>query len=546
MKESKNRISKESHSVLVLLLCCLLTSLAYRDSNLLCHCKNNQCYPTGACLPNVTCDDGYFGENCLYENVAKISTTNASYLVDSNVETCSPFMEKKSFAHFRMARPMTFTFMRLAVKGTNHIQDPFSKVALVFEEKEGGKEECSLLRLWTQSTREVDLFCPDVTKFDGVTLQWHLLEVCEVYISLGRNVAIGEQVHGSSFRSRQTTSTKGVDGDLGSCYKTAAIDPEPMLAILFSAPKVIGTVRLHSSCEDTVLPFGDKVNVNVSEVTPPPEPLMLMISAFDADEEEVAVVQGVQLTCEPQDVYIPALVSVSSVVIELDQPPNGNGSGFILCEVEIFGDCPIGKAGLLCKENCPRNCQRQCSVIKHNCQRCVKGFFGAQCETRVPLCGKFKYGDRCQKDCGNCARDGSCSAMTRKCTFGCLERYYGETCEKYCGNCKEAPNCSMRLEPCPQGCIAPFTGLYCNETCGGCAGKGGCHQFTQKCAEGCLSVFEGTRCNLQLSPSAVIEDVEMDDSFVYIAMVTLSVVILVLYTLLTNIQAIASVLNLGD
>lgn len=156
---------------------------------------------------------------------------------------------------------------------------------------------------------------------------------------------------------------------------------------------------------------------------------------------------------------------------------NGGVSPILeICEVEIFG-CPRKKYG----EGCVL-----CDMCRNDCDitgRC--DIFGCLHDGYMPPfctdCRHGKYGQNCNKTCGHCFGNTTCSSDYGRCPYNRENRL----CE---------PGWKHRSK-CDEECDNGTFGMYCHGICKGhCAGELPCNKSNGLCTDGCAHGWEGAEC----------------------------------------------------
>lgn len=222
------------------------------------------------------------------------------------------------------------------------------------------------------------------------------------------------------------------------------------------------------------------------------------------------------------------------------------------------GNCPIGKKGIDCSEDCPsKTCLfNQCERYNGICKGCATGVWGDLCDTQCPNC---KTGTECEQNTGYCIQgckdghygnscnktcDSLCSSCERqsgaciKCAAGRWGQLCGNVCSSNCqsqnitsqniiycekvtgnclsnackpgfwredclllcnNNCKPDRNgnlvCAFQDGHCTNGCKDAFYGSTCSQNCSErCKGRI-CKDSANKCTDGCANGYYGTTCD---------------------------------------------------
>ncbi|XP_062577808.1 receptor-type tyrosine-protein phosphatase epsilon-like [Saccostrea cucullata] len=151
--------------------------------------------------------------------------------------------------------------------------------------------------------------------------------------------------------------------------------------------------------------------------------------------------------------------------------PDDFGQIFLeICEVQILG-CELNHYGENCTE-CSFGCGN-CDIIS-GCTYCLPGHLEPpDCD-----CPFGKYGLGCTQNCsGNCANNENCDIQIGECRNGCLPGYLGNACDQSCmpgfygnmctencsRNCLDDDPCNHRDGSCDRGCAPGWRGLRCNQ-----------------------------------------------------------------------------------
>ncbi|XP_060558071.1 multiple epidermal growth factor-like domains protein 10 [Ruditapes philippinarum] len=160
--------------------------------------------------------------------------------------------------------------------------------------------------------------------------------------------------------------------------------------------------------------------------------------------------------------------------------------------------CLSGLYGPYCDLKCTENC-KEC-LSDTNCTKCESDFYGDTCANACPAgCDKtcsFSTGQHCKLT----EKYRVCEKDTGRCLHGCnLVTKFGDFCEKQCGNTCTNKSCDLKTGECLEGCEMIFYGLFCNNSCStSClshTGKRSCDAINGHCLFGCKDGFYGKRCD---------------------------------------------------
>ncbi|XP_070546855.1 multiple epidermal growth factor-like domains protein 10 [Ptychodera flava] len=134
-------------------------------------------------------------------------------------------------------------------------------------------------------------------------------------------------------------------------------------------------------------------------------------------------------------------------------------------------ECPVGRYGFSCKNNCECENGGTCNTVDGSCH-CTAQYFGNSCQ----------YPCNCQNG-ATCTQDGTCL---------CADGFYGKLCQRNC-SCPETNKCDGKTGQC--FCHKGFYGdlcLPCN-----CSKNEQCDPFNGLCS--CTPGFYGGKCDKECS-----------------------------------------------
>ncbi|XP_055884954.1 multiple epidermal growth factor-like domains protein 6 isoform X3 [Biomphalaria glabrata] len=522
-----------------------LCPFGYFGTNCLfrCHCENlgepKACLMSGECFKGDTCEKYYFGNLCQYRSISHEVNDEIFYANDWNIHTCNkrPPEEPLVFRFKSIGRP--FHYVRIQFDNINALQDVFrlkdvlekSTLELLLQ-SQYQYTVCSDLQFWIVSSDILELYCPaqryryvDALKLSGKMLA----QVCEVYISGGRDIAALSAI---SYYS----GNKEIDirDDLSS-----SIDPETKLLCTSAkstrsslirrytfkfTPVGFSLVIRHNKGKNRLNNFGVVVNNDRQALKP----------LQDDDENSTILFRHVH-HLEHIDVL---LSNAERREVALS-----------MCGVEVYGDCEKKRYGLGCLKSC-HDCEkiknkcdlkgscytlssslqdvriytRVCaSCAKSKCEGgscsagCIPGSRGENCLEECGRCGgnlgcdqhsgkcieeecEIGFaGPRCTLPCGMCS-DKRCEGLNRTCTSKqCVAGFKGRSCTQTCFHCGGRGECNIETGACFDKCNAGYRGDVCLLACTNCAGRGACDQKTGQCEEGCNYGFTGLTCSEKCS-----------------------------------------------
>ncbi|KAH9492062.1 hypothetical protein Btru_026711 [Bulinus truncatus] len=208
-----------------------------------CNCKDTKCRQDGEC-GDTTCRLGWFGNKCQYLNLLTESTTDPSksklrWLLDDIDNTCNDGNTKTLAIELKRENP--FTWLRLVLNDTANL----SKMNISFAVSNKTTVPCMNQRIYLRN-KTADVQCEQNFLFRYISITGDVvLNLCSLYVSGGRNVALMENTTQSSTYNAGgtpldlTQSSNAVDGKTdgvilsGSCTHSKN-EPAPHWNITFS------------------------------------------------------------------------------------------------------------------------------------------------------------------------------------------------------------------------------------------------------------------------------------------------------------------------
>ncbi|CAG5127331.1 unnamed protein product, partial [Candidula unifasciata] len=178
-----------------------------------CHCFNNTCNArgqsaNGECTAASYCDKGWFGPSCQYVDLVTTNTTESTpdWIYDFPDTRCNLGLETVTVS---LNDTFYFTWLRLHINSSGFSQD--FKLQLMFAN--GSSVECGNMYTSKINDTILDIHCQPGAFFQQINITGAGVKyLCSVYISGGRNVALGQETAQIS-NYKNTDSTYAVDGD---------------------------------------------------------------------------------------------------------------------------------------------------------------------------------------------------------------------------------------------------------------------------------------------------------------------------------------------
>ncbi|CAL1546984.1 unnamed protein product [Lymnaea stagnalis] len=509
-----------------------------------CHCEENNCDFDGRCTPNAKCSNGWFGESCQYRDLATIQNTRirtdthqeTGWLVDRDDTTCNT---NQNLQHISITWNETYKFTWLKINFDKNTTLLASLAAtLTFQTSQSSSVPCTLKQQSLISQNSMIIKCRLTQEVNEVMIAGNILRsICSLYISGGRNVALKQPTNQSSTYTNYN-SDKAVDGItndswLGnSCTHTDQRSGIPTWTLTFVNPMIVNTFLIYNRNEKCCVYRLQGFELKTFDGGDGP------VHMFTDNEKSPRKIYNVPVPYDEVD------KPIKSVVIRSNESSNI----LTLCEVEAYGECPDGKWGLECRDDCPMSCaslcnqdtglchfcygytnppycstecspgtygmncthdcsngcsKTHCNRFNGECESCEPGYQGKMCNTD---CNPGTYGLNCARYCPETCSTSTCNHVNGQC-YGCKPGYQGRMCEQDCPRDRHGENCT---ESCPTNCDA--TG--CNAVTGECiVCKHGF--FGNLCDQNCQKGHYGVNCSLQCFNNCTDEECPFTNTYCY-------------------------------
>ncbi|KAL4234582.1 hypothetical protein ACF0H5_006223 [Mactra antiquata] len=540
---------QQRHSLLcfIFLHCVFLSLIQYSDADCsittsgvhtfgsackyMCHCKNGESCnkTTGQCTSG--CAEYWFGPGCQYRDLAEkefprhasnLENTTHQYSDkgnDGNTSTCSYTKEaslstKIPWWRVVLRNEVTITDIYILTTQDGLKYFPGFEVTvekIPYDDKESHVKPSDTSVCYKHgntvpdsTTIHVTCTTPLIGNQVRITLskKESQLIVCDFRINQGRNIAFRQSVTSSAILSNHKTyyqASLAVDGLVsyahwGECFVTGGLSNK-WLQVEFDQLMDVyyfSITKLHNRDE----------YINNSKIYDTTRGKKML---FDSGSDNSPVTRG----------YLNENVQTLSIEKE-------TGNHMAICELELYGDCPLHQCGYDCSKVC--HCKTLTSLEDK-----ISGICSSGCEGRWTgddgkcdrgNCARNKWGTSCQNNCGACRRE-PCDFESGKCKGGCQDGYYNtddcntecddgsygyscrNTCSKTCknscnkinGNCIDGCKPGYFGDKCEQECSAGKFGQDCRDTCSeNCYPP--CHHINGNCTS-CYAGWKGNNCNTE-------------------------------------------------
>ncbi|KAH9494949.1 hypothetical protein Btru_020875 [Bulinus truncatus] len=354
------------------------------DCDKLCRCQG-VCLPNGYCQSNKTCETGYFGTQCQYtDTVLQASVSH---------EGMKMRVQPKCSQVFQVTSSMTITwniieyqerFDWVTVEAASRAD--LRNLTLTFQESSNNNNTnqcytgpCSNKREIYVDNNTVMIVCDVTQPVCRIQISFRdgrSRRLCAIYVSGGRNLALGQATEMSSTVGRRLNAVNG-QVEQADCVRTDENDLRPNWTISFKFPVFITKIVIHFGIQVSSCIITDE---NMEEV-------FNLLYLNDKREQLSSFFKKVQTKVT---IYTENSYYVSSIVLSSSRTLR-------ICEFEAYGECAPPFYGPDCTDICSASCVDFSCTYDGYCRRCENGTRGPYCfEGCAGVCD-FSYDEEIEK-----------------------------------------------------------------------------------------------------------------------------------------------------
>ncbi|KAK3738417.1 hypothetical protein RRG08_037054 [Elysia crispata] len=391
-----------------------------------CHCATEgECCGIQDGFCSSGCHPEWFGPGCQYfsMNFTAAPGSASGWLTDRDDATCNQEEGGHQTITVTLDTPIPVSRIRVVLTNAGLLSQLAISYQLESSRKPSRQENASELRSIKVDDTTMDIFynSPDIVA--NLTLSGKAVkELCSLYISGGRNMALKQATEQSSLYLNWHAA-HAVDGRpetsqyYPSHFEICTHTPEGEAGwwrVIFQHPVEVSRILVYNRGGDCLEGLCADRLVNFS----------MAVQTQTTDGINVRAYTYRDPGGPGQDVYtvIPS-PRISSLVSEVRIDVGPGKDILTLCEVQVFGDCPLGTYGFGCSERCSPACmgpQQACGQLDGACDQCNPGYTGKHCDKTCP---RGTHGPGCNRTCSaRCAGpDNPCHHVDGSCYLGCVE-----------------------------------------------------------------------------------------------------------------------------
>ncbi|XP_053398639.1 multiple epidermal growth factor-like domains protein 10 isoform X3 [Mercenaria mercenaria] len=509
-----------------------------------CNCKDNvQCnVVTGECPDG--CLFGWMGPGCQYRNLVTTSNgTKQNYreqdkarwakkAIDGDVNTCSSTGYNKEPGNptqqfWRLKLSTKFYIVGLVIKIRDSDKANFQGFSVEIKNTTNNYEVCYQHGAGTEGESVMNVNCvkPIIGKIVKIKLKENMpspLVLCEVELFGGRLVSFN-----------RLTSIETVLTYNGIWKASYAVDGRPMLSPsesqnsepkrtcsatmdYTSEPAKWWNVHLDTFYDIQGIRFFGRLDHGTSQYNS----YKVLVGNNSSQTKLIFTDNGSE---DKKQGYNPKSRNFTGPFLGSTVRVERSAKILVICEFEVFAECPLGRCGWECNETC--QCRSQTTgqhKIEGMCPYGCSGRWSGQNGKCNIECNDGNFGQDCNFKCGQCQHDAACNKENGRCVSGCKPGYklpfciqtcdpgwYGAKCSTQCGSCKHGETCNNTNGECTSGCSPGWLtsmcnklcehgwyGMDCSKPCGSCKDGDTCNNTNGECTRGCNPGWLTSMCNI--------------------------------------------------
>ncbi|XP_053398461.1 uncharacterized protein LOC123556299 [Mercenaria mercenaria] len=419
------------------------------DCRYRCNCKDNvQCdLVTGDCQNG--CLFGWMGPGCQYRNLvtasigteqnyrAQVVSHSAEKAIDGDMNTCSSTgsgrLGDTTQQWWRLLLSTEFYIVGLVIRIRDSDKANFRGFSVEIGNTTNNFEVCYQHGAGTDGEIVMNVNCvrPIIGKIVEIKLEENIpqpLVLCEVELFGGRLVSFNRH-----------TSIESVLIYNGRWNASYAVDGRPMLLCSEnqdnkSKRTCSATVRSASNKEkwwnvhlDTFydiqgISFFGRLDYGTSQY----KSYKILVGSYSSQTNLIFTDNG--FGNRRQD-YNPKSRNFTRPFLGSFVQVERFGETLVLCELEVYAECPLGRCGWECNETCMCNSQTTGQhKIRGICPYGCSGRWSGHNGTCNIECSETTWGPYCNQTCGQCKNNNLCSVSNGKCPDSCKPGFIPPLC----------------------------------------------------------------------------------------------------------------------
>ncbi|XP_055873110.1 uncharacterized protein LOC106055990 isoform X1 [Biomphalaria glabrata] len=330
-----------------------------------CRCEKNKCQASGECKENVSCIHGFFGSKCQHKDLIMKSNVSQEAMQFRHSTKCKRNFKAVSPLSIRFPASTRISWIQIEAVSTDSLKD--IQMHFLKTSRQCYTGHCLDRRDIPVENDTLIIICNITDYVCQLNISFHEPTYprrwCAVYVSAGRNFALGGDVNMSSYYK----DTKGVvsrallsvDGTIKKseslCSTTDINDKRPVWRVSFHSPVVIHEIVIH-------------FRVTALKET-------FAVNLFNPKDQVIYTYRGVIRS----KVSILYKARIDSQTQHVEVSIHNSNSVLSICEFEAYGECAPPFYGIECTELCSLSCVDLLCTDDGYCYHCANGTGGAYC-----------------------------------------------------------------------------------------------------------------------------------------------------------------------